>query len=127
MRGGIFPSQLELSLFALPLVFRAELSFERIEAFFPEAFCFREPGLDFAKASRIERVNPPLALSADGDQPRLAQHFQMLRNRRSSHVESLDDLSCRSITHREHLHDAPARGIGKSSETEHGDSYKGIA
>src|SRR6187431_3613122 len=64
-----------------------EFGSERVEARLPEPSERVEPGIGGREGRRVDGVQPPCAVGADGREPRLAQHTQMLRDRRLRDLE----------------------------------------
>jgi hypothetical protein len=61
-----------------------------------------------------------LSFGSNGYELCLAEHFQVLRDRRRRHVELINDFTGGPVAQREHLYDAASRRIGKGGEGLHG-------
>src|SRR5687767_14261351 len=64
-----------------------------IQAIQPEAAIRRDPGLDLGQRLRPQRIPASLRVLPNLDEPCLAQHPQMLGNRRLAGAEDLDQIA----------------------------------
>src|SRR5690606_13349695 len=74
-----------------------EVAGEPIEVVVPELLVVREPVANRAESLRREPVAPLSAVSLFGDEARSEQHAEMLRNRRSAHIEFRRDRVYRAV------------------------------
>jgi len=87
-----------------------EMPFQRIEVAVPEPAVRGQPGVDLRQRLRAQPVPPALGVLADLDQPRLAEHLEMLRHRRLGQGEPLDQVADGALAVSEQVEDlAPAR------------------
>jgi hypothetical protein len=96
-----------------------ECLFKSIETAFPKLPGPRGPRFHFRQGSRIQRVNPVLAIYANVDPSGLTQNLQVLRNRRGTHLKSRYNLPRRMLALRKHFDDASAGRIRNGSQHVH--------
>ncbi|HVG74663.1 MAG TPA: hypothetical protein VM824_04735 [Thermoleophilaceae bacterium] len=70
-----------------------QVLFERIEAAAPELAVRGEPGVQLGERLGTQPVPPPLPVAPNPDEPRLAQHAQVLRHARLAQLEVLDEVA----------------------------------
>src|SRR5688572_20685978 len=70
------------------------------------------PVTDGAKCLCVCSIQRPPAVAPHGDQTNLAQHLQVLRDRRLPQLERVGDLADRSLLERNELQDVPAARFG---------------
>ena len=69
------------------------MTFERIDLRGPELPERRQPGVELLEAFGFQAVEPALGVHAGFDEPRLAQHAQVLRDSRLRHAQLALDLA----------------------------------
>jgi hypothetical protein len=92
---------------------------EPAETAAPEPRVAAEPVLDFAEAVGGEGIDSLLASYLDIDQPRCAQGFQVLRDRRGADGKPLGDFAGAAPSQRKDLHHAAAVRVGQRQEGVH--------
>src|SRR4051794_16781079 len=104
---------------AMPFV---EVTPECVEAAGPQTAVGGEPQVELEQGFGVEGVEPALAVGADLDQPRLAQHAQVLRDAGLADADGVDELAHGSLPVEQQLEDPlPMRfgdGFGRSHITE---------
>src|SRR5512143_1859228 len=65
---------------------------EPVETLFPEPAILLEPVVRFLERGSLDPAWPHLGIAAACDQTSALEHFQMLGNRRQTHVERLGEL-----------------------------------
>src|SRR5258705_238185 len=118
--SGLLISLLAFSagIFLLLFLQFAQVLVKAIEAVFPEPAVVIEPVGDFFQACGLDAAGAPLRIAAAGDEPRVLENFQMLRDRRQAHLERLGQLRHRGVPARETRENRPAGRIGQSREGE---------
>src|SRR4051794_30724995 len=82
-----------LGLF-LPL---SQVLIERVEAAIPEMPIAIDPVSRRSERDRVQSRRPPLGIASTGDQARLLEHLQVLRDRGQRHVERGGDVVHRRL------------------------------
>ena len=85
----------------------------------PEAAGLLQPGPEFIEPGGVERLDARLALGAGGDEARLAQHVQVLRNGGRAQVEFVHEIARGPLALGEELDDAAAGRVGDGGEALH--------
>ena len=106
-----------------------DLGGERVQVRGPVRAKAVEPGVDVAQRLRLDRVEPPGALGAHRREAGLAQHPQVLRDRRLGDPElvpdDLGDRARRVLAGGEQLEDASADRVAEDVERVHaGNAYQ---
>jgi hypothetical protein len=100
-----------------------DLGREGIEVGCPEPPEAIEPCVDISERARIDRVDPPRALGAHGREPAVAQHLEVLGDRRLRDPElgsdHRDDLARRVLALGQELHDPAPDRIAEDVERVH--------
>src|SRR5215207_7327959 len=73
-----------------------EMPPERVKRLVPAPPVGGEPDVELVQWGGVERVDTPVGLAADLDEPGLAQHAQVLRGARLAQPQVLDELAHRS-------------------------------
>jgi len=102
------------------IIFRAKHVFKNVDLMAPELACAIQPIVELTKSSEVERLNSDRSLGPPRDDRSLAQHVQMQRNRRCTHVEFDHKLARGAIALCQQLNDATSGRIGDGKETLHG-------
>src|SRR5262249_5363646 len=100
-----------------------DLGRKRFELVRPEAAELIEPGVDLAQRRGFNRISPPRAVAAHAGEARLAQHFQVLRDRGLGDAELAlddgDDVSRAVLACGEQLQDTAPHRIAEDVEGVH--------
>src|SRR4051794_39122491 len=89
---------------------------ECIEAAIPEMPVAIDPVRCRSECDGVQSRGTPLGIAPAGDQARLLQHLQVLRDRGQRHVERRGDVVHRRLASREPREDRPSRRISKRRE-----------
>jgi hypothetical protein len=84
---------------------------ESIELVRPEPAQAFNPRSQLADSGGVQLVDAPLRIAANADEIGLPQDSQMLRNGRSSHLETARDFAGAERSAGKDFHDLPARRI----------------
>jgi len=90
------------------------VSFEGIEAVRPEHAIGLQPLADLGEGFWTQRVQAPLAIGADRDEPNLAQHLEMLGHAGLTELQAFDQLSGVSLAITQQVEDLPAVRLGRA-------------
>src|ERR1051325_3129159 len=94
----------------------AQESFEAVETLLPEFAVVLDPLSDVLERRGLETARPPLRLASTGDESRALEHFQMLRDRRETHLERPRQFENRCFARGKPRQDGPTRRIGERGE-----------
>ena len=100
----------------LPVALRlklAEVVVEAVEALLPELAVILEPLVDAAQRLRLDLARPPLRLPAAGDEARVLQHLQVLRDGGEADRERGREFGHGRLTCHEAGEDRAAGGVGQ--------------
>src|SRR5262245_60137469 len=97
-----------------------DVTFERVEALLPEAPVLRDPVLRAGERRRIEPIHTALGDPAHFDDTGLAQHTQVLGDRRLGHTKVTGELARRLLSAREPVDDPSPGRIRQRLEDRHG-------
>jgi hypothetical protein len=107
----------------------SELGGKGVKTLVPEASKRTEPRVDLLQRCRIDGVEPPRTVGANGGEPGVAQDFQMLGHGWLRDPEfRLDDggdRARRQLTIGEELEDPTADWVSEDVERVHGEILKG--
>src|SRR5690606_21672463 len=108
------------------LLAAGDLGGQRVEALLPQSAEAAQPLVDLAQRRRVDGVQPPGALGADGGEAVLAQHFQVLGDGGlGDAVLALDDGGDRAgaqLAVGEELQDPAPDGVAEDVERVHAPS-----
>ena len=93
---------------------------ERVEPVGPKFTIGREPVVELGQRGRIEAIEPPRTVDADGDEPRFTQRLARLAHIGLRQVEGLDQRAGRLLASAEQGENVAANGVGKCCEDFHG-------
>ena len=93
--------------------------FERVEAVAPQRAVGGEPFVDVAQRLGPDAVEPPLGVDARLHHAGVAQHAQVLRDRRLARVQSLHQLVDGPLALSEQVEDAATARLGEDGEGGH--------
>jgi hypothetical protein len=77
----------------IPLVHAVQMNLERVDVFRPELPERSQPGVNFLEGFSSYMVHSPLTVHARFHKASIAQHSQMLRDRRLRHPKLILDLA----------------------------------
>jgi hypothetical protein len=85
---------------------------ERIEPTGPVGAVRLQPGVEFHERLRTESIQPPLRVSADFHQTRVAQHLQVPGDTRLMHPDSINEVIDRALAVSNSIEDATPGRFG---------------
>ena len=96
-----------------------EVTLERVEVAVPEPAVRLEPGIESEERLRLELIDALLRVAAARDEPRIAQHLEMLRDRGLLQRQRANQIVHALRFARQATEDAPPRGFGEGGESVH--------
>src|SRR3954468_24705371 len=88
---------------------------EGVEPVVPQGAVRLEPRIELGQRRRVEVVEPALRVTANLDQPVIAEHAQVLRNARLTQPRPLDNLPNRARPLTKKVEDLAPAGLRHSS------------
>src|SRR5579864_3202200 len=96
--GAVDSATLFFAIVVVLLLQLAQILFQAVEAFVPEAAIVVEPIRGVLERTRGEPAWTPLSLAAARDQPSALEHLEMLGDGGQAHLEGLGELGDRGLT-----------------------------
>lgn len=106
------------------LIVRAQLPLESVESARPNRSGILQPRYKIPEALGTQGLHPGLALRANGHEPSLAQHFQMLGDGRCAHIEFIDKFARRPLALCKQFNNSTACRVSDGEYALHARTFK---